>query len=56
VSDGQIALLQGERGRFIVLKVRGRKVVILIDAPPASWTRFLQEANRVLKSVRFRTG
>jgi hypothetical protein len=45
--------LQGYRERNIVLDVAGDQVLINISAPEATYDAFLQEAEEVLKTLRF---
>lgn len=43
----------GFRSRLIAVEVKGSQVVLVVDAPAATFESFLREADRVLASLRF---
>jgi TRAP-type C4-dicarboxylate transport system substrate-binding protein len=56
-SVGAFSLCRGDRARFVVLKVRGRQLLVAIQGLPAAGMReFLPAARTLLRSVRFDPG
>jgi TRAP-type C4-dicarboxylate transport system substrate-binding protein len=54
VSFGVVRLCRGERARVVVLKVKGKQLLIFGQATPASGTDSLRSSfRRVLRTVRF---